>query len=258
MNRLVLAAALASLPLAARAQTPEEQKVVDAFLLGSSASAASKEAALVKMLDSKPALAKSTDLLIAGLDNSGVRGELGARGRKLAELALARGADPNGTDKDGTPLLIKYGMFARQGPLEILLVHRANPNVADGDKRTALHWLATMPEHDKEPAAVEAAKAAAKLLLDKKADVNAADKQGRTALHIAAHNGAKGMVELLLSRGAKIDAVDAEGYSVLGSALLRVEERPGQPSFANDMEKAATREVIELLQKKGAKDIRPR
>ncbi|MEW5740673.1 MAG: ankyrin repeat domain-containing protein [Myxococcota bacterium] len=256
MRRLVLVSTL-SLCTSAFAASPEEQKVLDAYLLGSADAA--KEAAVVKLLDAKPALARSQEVLVMGLDQSSVEGDLGARGKKLAELALARGADPNGKDKDGNPLLIKYGMFARVAPMGILLAAKgANPDAADQDNRTALHWLATMGEQDKEQRLIDQVKAAATLLLDKKANVNAKDKRGKTPLHISAHNGAKQLSELLLARGADMNAVDNDGYSVLGAALLRVEERKGEPSFANDKEKAATRAVIEVLKKKGAKDVRPK
>lgn len=255
MKRLVFAA-VSALSLASFAQTPEEQKTIDAFLYGSLDQAA-KEAAVVKLLDAKPALAKSTALLITGLDSADVKGDLGVRAKKLAQLALAHGADPNGTDKDGMPLLIKYAMFARVGPMELLLAKGANPNATDADKSTALHWLASMSELDKEQVTIDGVKAAATLLLDKKADVNAKNKRGATPLHISAHNGAKAFSELLLARGADMNAVDSAGYSVLGGALLRVGTSKDQPTFANDKEKAATRAVIEVLKKKGAKDVHP-
>ena len=157
---------------------------------------------------------------------------------------------------DKAPLLVKYGMFAQLEPMQILLARGANPDAGDQDGRGALHWLATMSELDKEPAVIQRKLKAATLLLDRKAKINAKDKWGKTPLHIAAFIGAKRMTELLLARGADINAKDKDGYSVLGACQLRVGDGKGKPTFTNAKEKEATREVIKLLQAKGARDER--
>jgi hypothetical protein len=234
----------------------EDEKIVRKWLYGSDAAEAMK--GLEKLFADKPELAKSGQMLMEGLDDAGIAGELGARGRKLAELALEKGADPNGADEAGLPLLVHYAMFFRTVPMEILLTHGASPDVGDADGRTALVWIATHEEDKDDPGPTASAIAAAKLLADHGASLGARDKRGDTALHVAAHNGARQMVELLLERGADMNAVDDDGYSPLGMASLRIEQAPGQPSFANDKEKAATREVIELLAQRGAKDLRKR
>jgi hypothetical protein len=261
MRAIVVVAIVLGLSVVAAAQTKEELQTIDAWLLGGKDDGGKREAAVVALLNSKPALAKGSKdgqpLLAYALGTVTVSADLGRRSRKLAELLIAKGADVN-VKVDKMPLLVKFGMFAQIEPMQILLSKGANPDAADADSRTALHWLATAGEVDKEPGVTQRNIKAATLLLDRKAKINAKDKWGKTPLHIAAFVGSKKLCELLLARGADINAKDKDGYSVLGACRLRVGDGKGRPTFANAKEKDATRAVIQLLSSKGAKDERPR
>jgi hypothetical protein len=269
MRTLAFAVMLLLFALDARAQSREDLSTIDAWLLGGSQNEAQKEAAVVKLLESKPAVAKGRKdgqpLLVYALDSAGVAGDIGRRARKLAELLIAKGADVNarvanaGEKVPRMPLLAKYAMFARIDAIKILLAKGADPNAGDADQRTALHWLATLQELEKDARLVQQWLAATALVLDgKRARIDARDRWGKTPLAITAFLGNKRMTELLLARGADLNAKDKDGYSVLGVCRLRVDSGPKKPTFANPKEKDATREVIKLLVAKGAKDERPR
>jgi hypothetical protein len=260
MRSLVVVIAL-GLSASAAAQTKQELQTIDAWLLGGKDEGGKREAAVVALLGSKPAIAKGSKdgqpLLAYALGTVAVTGDLGRRSQKLAELLIAKGADVN-AKIDKVPLLVKFGMFAQIEPMQILLSRGASPDAADADSRAALHWLATAGEVDKEPAVIQRNLKAATLLLDRKAKINARDKWGKTPLHIAAFVGSKKLTELLLARGADMNAKDKDGYSVLGACRLRVGDGKGKPTFAGAKEKDATRAVIQLLVSKGAKDEHPR
>ena len=85
-----------------------------------------------------------------------------------------------------------------------LLAQQADPNTADADGSTALHWAAHRDD-----------RVAAELLLRAGARVGAANRYGATALLTAATNGSAPMLELLLEAGADPNAGLPEGESPL-------------------------------------------
>jgi ankyrin repeat protein len=224
---------------------------------------AEKEAEIKKILDANPKLATASDadgpILTWTLSNLGMGGEVAQKSRLLAEMLISKGADVNLTDKDGMPLLVQFAMFGRIAPMEFLLSKKADVNAKDQeDGRTALHWVALLKEQESdgtrlEERLVENNLKAATMLIKAGAAINATDKRGTTPLHSTAFLGNARMTELLIAHGADLNLTDAAGYSTLGSCLGRVEE-----NWANEKEKAATKVVIDLLKKKGAKDIRPK
>jgi ankyrin repeat protein len=88
-----------------------------------------------------------------------------------------------------------------------LLAERADPNDADLDGTTALHWAV---HHG------DAALAAA--LLDAGAAVDARNRYGVPPLHLAAENGDAAMVKLLLTHGADANTALPEGETALMTA----------------------------------------
>ena len=88
-----------------------------------------------------------------------------------------------------------------------LLAERADPNDADADGTTALHWA--VHGNDSELAS---------LLLDAGARVDAANRYGVPPIHLAAENGSAPMVRALLEHGADANAVLPEGETALMTA----------------------------------------
>jgi ankyrin repeat protein len=88
-----------------------------------------------------------------------------------------------------------------------LLAERADPNDAEADGTTALHWAV----HHRE---AELARA----LLGAGADVNARNRYGVPPLTLAAENGDAAMAELLLTHGADANTALPEGETVLMTA----------------------------------------
>lgn len=94
-----------------------------------------------------------------------------------------------------------------------LLEKGADPNRAQVDGMTALHWAA---QHERT--------AEARRLVDAKADVKAANRYGVTPLSIACVNGNEALVTLLLGAGADPNTTLSGGESVLMTA-----SRTGRP-----------------------------
>jgi ankyrin repeat protein len=265
MKRLLMTLLL--VPSVAMAQGNDaDLKVMRDYVYSSKQTEAAREAALRKLLDAKPAAAKAKEgdgtALSWALDSAGIAGDLGRKARHLAELLVAKGADVNArVGRDPEAMLIKYARFARVEAMEILVKHKANVKVTDADGRTALHWVALLNENSRDPkdpvpaAHVQSYLRALKVLLDGKCPIDAKDKRGVTALAATSFLGNLKMTELLLSRGADVNAKDKDGYSVLGRIKLR---QGPKDSFASARERASLPPVIALLQKKGAKDLRPK
>jgi len=86
----------------------------------------------------------------------------------------------------------------------MLLIHKADPNAADGNGRTLLHYAAARGRTE-----------FAEYLLSKKADPNVPDTKGKAPLHLAIEQKNLEMIDLLLDLGADPDLTDARGWTVL-------------------------------------------
>lgn len=244
---------------AAAADNPDFERI-NTLVIGSTP-IAEMEAQVLAMLEAKPGLVKARDgwgpLLLHAVDSISLGGETAKKARRLAEILITRGADPNDVDIDGEPLLIHYAMFARVTPMQFLLGHGAKPDIRDKEnERTALHWVALIEEQEPgesaDPVMVQRTLEAARSLLASKASIDAVDTHGATPLYSAAFLGNLNMVRLLVERGANVNAKDKDGYSVLGSLLAR-----GEETWAMDSEKKALPPVAEYLRAHGARDERP-
>ncbi len=153
----------------------------------------------------------------------------------MAQMLLARGADPNERSDNGTTPLM---LAAKSGSVELvnlLLKAGANPLLKNADGKTAADWGKESKNTDAaqvvsrlfaaQDQAVEAAKSGQvdKLRQALAAGVspNATDGEGNALLLLAAREGFPAVAELLLQKGAKVDAGNAKGETPLLVASYR-------------------------------------
>jgi hypothetical protein len=251
------------------ADDPDVEKL-RRYMFSSAQNEAEREAGVRALLAAKPQLANAKDgrstVLGMALDNIGIAGDMGRLAKKLAEMLVAKKANVNAVNPEGESLLLHYALFARAEAMAFLVAHGAKVDAKDGDGRTSLHRVALLIEQYGEasgPRLIEQNLRAAKILLDAKAPIEARDKNGKTPLALTAFLGNQKMTALLLERGADLNAKDKDGYSVLAGVKMRGEKiRIGHGEkrhyFTNEKERARLPAVIALLEKKGAKDMRPR
>ena len=96
--------------------------------------------------------------------------------------------------------------------IQAQLKQKADPNTAQPDGTTALHWAAHQDDLE-----------TAKLLITAGANAKAVNKFGETPLSLACTNGSGPMVEMLLHAGA-----DANGTRTGGETMLMVASRTGK------------------------------
>jgi ankyrin repeat protein len=148
-----------------------------------------------------------------------------ARDVECVRSLLASGADANGVDQWGAPLLIRAINLGQTEIAELLISKGANVKARNGSDNgsTPLHWAAgdrvCVPNMT-----------IAKLLLAKGAEVDAKTKAGNTPLIWAAkckEDGALEVAELLLEHGA-----DLNYYGDDGTALSAAKEE-GTPAMVD-------------------------
>ncbi|KAL1795385.1 hypothetical protein ACET3X_007201 [Alternaria dauci] len=118
---------------------------------------------------------------------------------KIAKLLIDAGAEVNARDQDGdTPLHLATHS---RSCTELLLRHRANPNLTDADDLTPLLKATTNSTKDKEPDLEP---------LIKTSDIRKTNANGQTALHIAAMNGLGKTIQSLLRARANTAISDKD------------------------------------------------
>jgi uncharacterized protein len=126
--------------------------------------------------------------------------------RAAAVLALL-GAFAFGASAAEPGALLDAVKAGRTQSLRALLKERANPNEADADGTSALHWAVHQGDLE-----------AASSLLKAGAKADAANRYGIRPSYLAAENGNAAMMRALLEAGASAGAVFAEGETVLMTA----------------------------------------
>lgn len=126
--------------------------------------------------------------------------------------ALARGADPNERDAEGTPPLHHAADRGSAAFTLLLLSNGSDPNARDATGATVLHR-----------AALNAHVGVVALLLRYGADPNALDSYGETPLHYLGFDCEEDTIAMLLAFGADPSACDEAGRT----ASQRIFERAG-------------------------------
>jgi ankyrin repeat protein len=155
------------------------------------------------------------------------------RGLTVAKWLLEKGADANGAERSGGPLLGAAGSVYPD-MVEILLKNRADPNVKDSGGYTPLaRTIYTYePPSYRKPGVVsdfnERRIRVVKLLLAHGADPNLRLGDGSTALLCTAYHRHPDLMKLLLEKGADVNLRLENGSTILISALSRGPHKPNR------------------------------
>jgi ankyrin repeat protein len=104
--------------------------------------------------------------------------------------------------------------------LRVLLDHGADPNLATGQRVTALMLAAGLGWKDVYSQGTELdAIEFMKTCLERGANVNGTDDNGNTALHGAAQRGSTAVIDFLIEKGGRLDAANKKGRTPLDEAL---------------------------------------
>ena len=116
---------------------------------------------------------------------------------------IAKGANPDAADRDGVTALHYAAGTGESEPVRALLEAKADPNVRDEYKGQTPLQLAVQADSPK----------AVKLLLEAKADPNVPDYEGGTALHYAASNRNPAIARQLIAGGGDPNRADVQGHT---------------------------------------------
>lgn len=154
---------------------------------------------------------------------------------------LAKGANINAPDADGTTPLMHAVVNAEADCVKLLLDQGADPNLSNKAGATALMWAVNdlkkvqllpakganvnaVSQDAKSPLLMALrlpnAMPVVQALLAKGANVNQADKDGLTPLMVAGFSGKLDLVQMLIAKGADPKAKTKEGMTYLKALIL--------------------------------------
>jgi ankyrin repeat protein len=168
--------------------------------------------------------------------------------RKLVRLLLEHGANPNVADEDGdTPLhyLLSWRSKMDLATLEALLQYGADPNKVNADGETVLFSLSLDRKFRQWPEAI-------RNLVQSGADVNRKSPDGDTPLHHASRAWVvMSQIETLLELGADPTIENEDGTSPLDEAVWELnwlkERKSASPERIRER-----KQVLDLLQRYAA------
>jgi len=130
---------------------------------------------------------------------------------EMANLLIAKGADPKALTPNGETVLHAAAMIESSALISALIEAGAEVNTANNDGETPLHW-----------AALTGTFLAVKALADAGADLNVQDAQrGNTPLHAAVPHDDIVLIHSLLSKNVRIDIRNIAGVTALEFAKSR-------------------------------------
>eukprot|EP00903_Cladosiphon_okamuranus_P012921 g12064.t1 len=132
--------------------------------------------------------------------------------RRIADLLLDAGAEPDAIDCDGNTSLMTAAATGGAALCKLLLERGANTRATNLFGSSALFLAATGGNPADNSACV-------RVLLDAGSDPNQTRPDGTTALHMSAKRGHSEVLENLLEHGAQVDAVELSGMTPLMHAV---------------------------------------
>ena len=130
---------------------------------------------------------------------------------EVLQAIISHGVDVNATDKKNVNALMLACKIMKQDAINVLLNAGADPNIADADGDTCLHYAARSQWSTQVFQAI----------LSQGVDVNATNKKNVTALMLACEEGEKDAINVLLNAGADLNIADAGGDICLHYAARR-------------------------------------
>ena len=125
--------------------------------------------------------------------------------KEAFQAIITHGPDVNARNKNNTAALMTACKKGNTTAINIIMNAGADPNIADNDGYTCLHYAA---DGDCSEKALQA-------MIGHGADVNATSKENGTALMTACSNGNAGAINILLNAGADSNIADIDGNTCL-------------------------------------------